>query len=178
MKFTIKKGSHRCKPILFGLWWDKRIIRKRVIFDFSSKYDLGNIDQFDHNKLFGIGYLWNKNDSARFGWRYDLDKSKIIISAYCHVGQVVISSGLPIHKESTVVMEDICSIYANRQYLMTITIADGQYDFSVVNWENELPVGWKSIKFYHKKNIGFPMNFYFGGNRTAPREITCEIKKF
>jgi hypothetical protein len=165
MKFTIKKGTHRAVPFMLNIWFNKTILRRSVLFDYSCRYDLGSADQFDHNKLFGIGFLWDKKDSARFGWRFDLQTSKIIISAYCHINGVV-------------VMKDICSVFTLNTYIFILEKVPGvnAYQFTVTTNSGNV-LGSTTVPFFHKKKICFPMNFYFGGNRTAPHEIICSLKK-
>src|SRR5687767_3142409 len=113
MIFRIVKGTHRSHPLRAGIWLNKTIIRRRVTFHQSCKYNLDSFDQQDINKVFGIAFtdfwrlIWigiswpvfillnykrQHVDSARFGWRYDIEANKFIISSYCYVdGQRITS---------------------------------------------------------------------------------------
>jgi hypothetical protein len=165
MTWTIHKGKH--KPswwwLRWPLWFNKRTIKRKVTFSFSSKYDIGQ-DQEDHNKLFGIGYLWSPHkDSARFGWRYDNKKNKFIISAYCYVnGQRI--------------MENLCEVVANHPYTMTMYVQQDYYRFMVEKESGDMLAVY-SVPFWHNKKISYPLGLYFGGNKKAPNQMTIEIKK-
>ncbi|MGQ0739567.1 MAG: hypothetical protein ACT4OJ_10940, partial [Bacteroidota bacterium] len=89
MNFTFKKGKHRARPLYWLRWWPlligPRDIRRRVMFLFGSRYDLEGQDQDDHNKLYGVAFGGVHRHSARFGWRYNNDTGKFILSAYCYI---------------------------------------------------------------------------------------------
>lgn len=165
MTVTIPKGKHRGRPPRLALWWNKTTIRRRVSFDHSCKYNLGGEDQMDTNKLFGIWYLWSPHkDSARFGWRWDLDLQKFVLAAYCYVqGQRIIT--------------DLCSVVAHRDYLCTIQVNPDFYHFTVEQSDNGLQLASYSIPKWHSKKIGFPLWVYFGGNQKAPHEMHINIRK-
>jgi hypothetical protein len=165
MRLTIKQGKHRAFR-LPKLWIGTKEIRRSVVFLPSCKYDLKDADQADTNKLFGIGYLWSHHkDSARFGWRYDNAQNRIVVSAYCYVN-------------GKRIIKDITTCRLNTRYLFTLEIYPDCYEF-VVKPELEdmyLPI-CERIDKDQSKMIGYGLGFYFGGNRTAPHDITIEIKK-
>jgi hypothetical protein len=59
MKYTFKKGNHRPNKLTFGLFVNKKSVVRDVIFHDSCRYYLAGEDQYDVNKLFGLGYLWH-----------------------------------------------------------------------------------------------------------------------
>lgn len=166
MTYRIKKGKHRAWPPLLGLWYNKRVLRRVLSFDFSAKYDLVNDDQEDTNKLFGIGYLWSHHrDSARFGWRYDNNRHRFILSAYLYVaGERII--------------KDLCSVVAHRCYIAELQVLPGMYQFRVTDAEQPAIVyGDGTIHFSHCKKWAFPLGLYFGGNQAAPHDMIIKMKK-
>jgi hypothetical protein len=158
MIFTIHKDTHRAKPLRFGLWFNKRTITKDVMFFDDCAYYLPGIDQLDTNKLFGIGYLWSHHkDSARFGWRYNSEKNKIVLSAYAYVS-------------GNRVIIDLAEIPFGKYVRCTIKVDYGKYVFYVDGFET------RYIEFAHKKKIGFPLGVYFGGNKLAPSTMHIDFK--
>lgn len=168
MTLTIHKGHHRPRWWWLHwpyLWYNKTIIRRHVTFSFDCKYDLGGDDQDDHNKLFGIGYFIGiHQESARFGWRYDLQKNKFILSAYCYVNGQRIT-------------RDLCEIFATKKYLLVLIAHHDFYEFSIVQWDNKYPLGSYTIPRWRQYKWSYPLGLYFGGNRKAPQEMNIEIKK-
>ena len=92
MQFTVKRGQHVFRPVMYGpikrLKHFKGIIYT-VFFDESIKYDLGDSDQLDWNKGGGISYkLWSNNvESSMWGWRWNLNKEKVELTAYSNSRQ-------------------------------------------------------------------------------------------
>jgi hypothetical protein len=165
MTLRIHKGNHRATGWLWRLrlWIGKKTIRKQVIFDFSCKYELPGNDQYDTNKLFGIGYLWSHHkDSARVGWRWDIDLNRFIISAYCYI-----NGDRQIH--------ELGEVLANKPYVIEIAITDSMYIFKITK-ENSATVGGAIIDHYHRKKFSFPLGLYFGGNKPAPHDMKIQIK--
>lgn len=185
MIFKIKKGKHRSWPLRLGIWYDKVIIRRRVTFYNSCKYDLDGFDQEDTNKLFGIAFsnfwriIWiciswpvfillNRNrqheDSARFGWRYNKDTNKLILSAYCYV-------------DGSRFIKDICTALPHKTYILSLSINPEFYTFTVEDRDDHSFLASYSIPKYHNKKWSFPLGFWFGGNRTAPHDMSLNISK-
>lgn len=169
MLATINKNHCRPRWWFFLLWpWighDKKSVTRKVCFGFNCVYDLpGTDDDPDVNKIFGLGYLWDKNNSARFGWNYNNQTAKVDLFAYYHVnGQ----------RDFT----KICEVVIGVQYLMILNIHDSSYSFSVVNLSNGLSIGNMTISKTHKKKWSYNQGMYFGGTQKAPHDITIEIKK-
>lgn len=162
MIFRIPAGKHRARPFRFGLWWRRTSLSWVVKFDESCRYDLGNDDQFDTNKLVGIGYLWHHHkDSARFGWRYSHEKGKIEIMAYCYVnGERII--------------DHLADIFIGEKYTIKIEIVKTGY------WLSVRGPGYTSEKIYrysHNKKLQYGLWPYFGGTSTAPHEIKIQIER-
>lgn len=168
MTITIHNNHRRPLWWIFLLWpWigrNKKSITREVCFGLNCDYDLqGTEDDFDVNKIFGIGYLWDKNDSARFGWNYNNDTKKVDLFAYYHIDG---------NRDFTKIGE--CTIGIS--YIMILNIRDLSYSFSVVNTNTGLSAEM-SIPKTHKKKWSFNQGMYFGGTLKAPHDITIQIKK-
>jgi len=147
---------------MLGLWVDKKRISYRVVFDSNCRYDLGNNNQLDINKLFGIGFLWSHHtDSARFGWRYNNDTKKFELFTYCYV------SG----KRT---WEYITSVEPNVSCELTIDLHFGSYFFTIKRGSN---IFQKEVKHFHTKKIAYPLAPYFGGDEKAPHTMNIYLYK-
>jgi len=161
MTYTIKKGRHR-SGLKIGLYWNKKCIAYKVMFDNSCKYHINGEDQQDINKLFGVGYLpTHHKDSARFGWRYNEDVNKVELFAYCYVNG----------KRQ---IKQIVTIPLNRWFDAEIKVYSDHYFFTITyNGIQYRDI----IKKTHSKKIGYRLNPFFGGNNPAPKTINIEIKR-
>lgn len=167
MTFTFHKGYHRARPLYWLHWWPLLIspdsISRRVMFLLSAKYDLHGEDQEDQNKLFGLSYGKIHRNSARFGWRYDLNKKKFILSAYCYLN-------------GTRIMQDLCEAVASHWYDCHIITSGHSYIFRVMN-ENGDILCTEHISKGHYKKTGWILGPFFGGNQAAPNNMIIQIKK-
>jgi hypothetical protein len=164
--YTVHSGTHRATPISLGLWIGKHSIRKTVVFDASCRYHLNGIDQLDINKLFGIGFLvgGHHKDSARFGWRWDVEVGAVEIFAYCYV------SGKRAY-------EHLGYAAIGKKYSMGIIITDDEYLFDIDCIDD--PTNYFSvvtIPFRHNKWLSYPLGVFFGGNQTAPHDIKISME--
>ena len=165
MTIRIPAGRHRARPLHLGIWWRKTSFTWLVKFDESCRYNLGNEDQLDVNKLVGIGYLWHHhNDSARFGWRYDVETGQVILSAYCYVS-------------SRRVIEHICYCEIGKEYRIKLQVLANSYYFDVYETGAVKALGVAFVDHYHTKKIKYRLGPWFGGNRVAPHEIKIQLKR-
>ena len=133
-------------------------------FDESCRYDLQGPDQYDTNKLVGIGYLWHHhNDSARFGWRYVPSLGQIELLAYCYVDGVRI-------------IQPLCMCDIGKHYEITLMNYYRNYIFRVVNENRERIGDWSQAR-EHKKKLQYRLGLFFGGNQVAPHEMKIQIEK-
>lgn len=167
MIFRIPKGKHYARPWRFWLWWNKRTFSWNVKFTPSCKYNLGNEDQLDQNKMCGIGYLpHHHKNSARFGWRYRPDRNEIELSAYCYVdGERIIRS--------------IAFVKVNQECKVNLTVGSDHYYFDVLvstigRYEN---AGMITVGHNLKRKLQYRLGLYFGGNRTAPWDMAVHIDR-
>lgn len=165
MTFTIFAGHHRARPWRFNFWWRKNSFSWVVKFTDSCRYDLGNVDQLDINKLVGIGYLpGHHTDSARFGWRYDNAVGKVEVLAYCYVNG---KRGI----------QHICFCEIGKQYDLFLQVLTNCYYLSACEHGTPKVIGFAWANHYHNKKFKYRLGVFFGGNRAAPRTMKIELKK-
>lgn len=165
MIFRIHKGHHRARPLRLGFWWRKTSFAWRVMFTESCRYDLTSTDQFDTNKLIGIGYLpGHHTDSARFGWRYDTKLKQVEIMAYCYVkGRRIIQS--------------LCLCEIGKEYDLNMKVLSTCYYLAVHNTGCMPVLGSTYIDHHHEKRFCYRLGMWFGGNDKAPHDIEIQIEK-
>ena len=75
--YEIEKDKHGAAGMQIGIFSGDEI-KFAAKFNSSAIYDLGNDNQDDVNKLFGFSdcYSAHHSNSARFGWRWNLESSK------------------------------------------------------------------------------------------------------
>ncbi|WP_421871169.1 hypothetical protein [Marinoscillum sp.] len=156
--YTIPKGKHYSSYKAEFLQSD--ILRFEVAFDESAIYTTETEEnQWDTNKLLGFADCnsHHHENSVRFGWRW-LD-GKIDILAYCYVnGERII--------------EQIGSTQPNHTNSYEIRLTDTEY---------QLTMDDKTISIARSKPCdtgSYYMLFpYFGGDETAPHDITISIRR-
>lgn len=165
MTFRIPRGKHRARPWRFNFWWRKSSFAWAVKFTESCRYDLGNNDQGDTNKLVGIGYLpGHHKDSARFGWRYRANLKSVELLAYCYVNG---------RRE----IKGICLCEIGKGYRIRLQVLAGSYSFDAYEPNPVKESGMVTVQYYHKRKFKYRLGTYFGGNQKAPHEMKIEIKK-
>lgn len=165
MIFRIRKNKHRAWPPRFGLFFSKKKMTRRVVFDMSCKYEIEGEDMDDTNKLYGIGYFpGHHRNSVRFGWRYSPEFRMIIITAYCYINA---------DRE----IKHICAVRIGRPLIFSIEVMPFTYELRVWDIEDDVSVGAVQVQHSNKKKWGFPLGLYFGGNKTAPHDMTVKITK-
>jgi hypothetical protein len=166
MIFRIPAGRHRARPFRFGIWWNRISFAWQLTFTESCRYDLKSDDQFDTNKLCGIGFIpgFHHKDSARFGWRYWPDKGWVELSAYCYV-------------DSRRIIQHIGFCEIGKPYKIELKVLTSMYRFNCdeVNKYYLKSNGEAQVKRNHKKMFMYRLGTYFGGNRTAPQDITIQL---
>lgn len=170
MTFRIPRGKHRARPFRFGLFWKRKAFKWHVLFEGTCRYDLKSDDQADINKLCGVGYLPGHHyDSARFGWRYWVDRGEIELYAYCYVNGRRIFHHI-----------GFCEI--GKWYKISLFISQGQnnpkglYYFTLDDIDGN-PIGDTEISHYNNNRLGWRLGVWFGGNNPAPHDIKIQLEK-
>ncbi len=151
---TIRQGCH--SVIALPSIVTDNDVTYRIQFTESCRYNIGS-EQYDINKLFGIGYApHHHKNSVRFGWRYDLKSDMIEILAYWYLNGIRYWHPL-----------NFVAIGANNHYQIT-RFAD-RHDLSLKFETFSVPV--------RNRGIGYLLRPYFGGNMPAPHDITINMRR-
>lgn len=165
-KYTIRKNYHSSK--LFGFlphfgFTYKDTIKFECKFDSSCLYDLGDIDNWDTNKLFGVSTSYNHMiQSARFGWRC-VDKENIEVMAFVHDEHFFLEPMV------------LGSVKPNELFEGKIVVKDLSFTF-LFNKGNK-----PNVVLIPKKTKGWDFKYklfpFFGGNEKAPHNMKLWIKE-
>jgi hypothetical protein len=154
--YTIKKDHHRSGYRYHTSRSD--LIKFKVIFNESAIYTTKDpINQADVNKLYGVSDCGENHMqySIRFGWRYYNDSLQLLWFK---------------HQHSKFTFGLIKEIDTNQSYNCSIEIKDDSYvlgvDGDYISTDRTCPHNYKRYMLYP----------YFGGDETAPHDITIRIK--
>ena len=159
IQYNIKKGQQFCdKSTYVAVEYSE--LKFVVKFDSSAIYKtINSSNQNDINKLYGF----SDNDSAhhlysaRFGWRWN-DKA-LRLFAYIY------NDGIRTSKE-------LGSIQIGTENNCSIKVAGGHYIFSLNNITDTLQRSSTTVK-----GKGYKLYPYFGGDETAPHDISVLIRE-
>ena len=155
MRYKVKPGKHMFWPRPLFQRFSKQEITFKVIFDGDCIYDLGNEDQADINKLYGLTSLRIHKNSARIGWRAE---GKVIrIFAYWY-------------RNGVRGWQDLGIVKPGEQHSYEVLIKKDRYIFKLDNREFIITDTPKWIPLLVFKALP-----YFGGNRTAPHNMSMYI---
>ncbi|MDB5477580.1 MAG: hypothetical protein JWM96_75 [Alphaproteobacteria bacterium] len=163
--YTIPADSHYSLPRRFGLARGT-MFSYEFKFDDSARYNLGDDDQWDVNKLAGFTDCFALDPqvhSARIGWRWNLAESPqkgVEILAYVDPGHRAQHLGfLPIGAvgHATIALAD------SRHYAFRFN------DGSAVKMIRDCPAT------HHNKISGVVLYPYFGGNHFAPHRLNIKM---
>ncbi len=169
--YTVKKGKHFSYPRVLKFKKNTPEIHWAVQFNHDCNYILKeengarSIDQKDWNKLCGVFFstLNTRKEAAMIGWRYNPDTDLIELAPYYHIegGRDMFPPLLSVCRETEV---QICLLIDRERKL---------YKWRL-NYNND--IYFHEMSFSHnKKRLSF-INFYFGGNKPAPQEVSCKMK--
>jgi len=164
----IKKGKHfvNLKNRRMKIRNKPTSVSWNYVFQENCNYDLGDVDQKDWNKLTGLYFnLFNtRAETVMVGWRYNIPNDEIELAAYYHVnsGRDFTKPLLKV-KRGEEVSVSIEVDYKNKAYTVRLKSKNGQAQ--------------NRKKFFHNRTRCGQINFYFGGNRTAPQDISILMKE-
>lgn len=158
MKYTINQGDHR-STYKFGFTFQD-VLHFKATFGFDCLYDEKELeyDAGDINKLYGFsdGFDHMKH-SARFGW--NSCNGIIQLFAYAHVDGMIVSKLM-------------AGVNPGVETDFKIYIMDDIYMFDIGTKSCQIARAQKG-----EKNFRYFLYPYFGGQQTAPRRMTFNIKK-
>lgn len=155
--YKIKAGKHRSTSCVKLL--TKPSMMFNAIFDESAIYTSNTPqNQYDINKLYGFSECnqFHHKNSARFGWNW-ID-GKLNIYTY-------------VYNDGVRSFELITDISLNEPHSFSISKVADKYLFRVDSKVIEMPRTSKC-----DKGIYYTLFPYFGGDETAPHNITIKIK--
>ncbi len=164
--YLIEAGKHESK-IVNGMSLDKvRTLKSNRLvftarFDETAKYDLATQDQHDINKLMGFSEAnsLHQENSARLGWRYNIEYDNIEIFSY-------------IYRDGEMSFNKISEVDLNETIEYQINLFEDEYEFVVNGFSfRELRDIDQQVGVYYRL---FP---YFGGDEVAPHDINIYIKE-
>lgn len=162
MKVTLRKGHHRQLIPTFGIFYNKKTLERLVTFHANCAYKIEGVDQYDINKLVGIGYPpHHHKESARFGWRYNKETNGITLFAYCYV------SGKREERQ-------IADVPMEQEIKLKIYISASHYCFDV---QYDIIQHWCIVQKKHTKKWAYLLGPFFGGNRKTPQDMHITLKK-
>lgn len=148
-----------------GMLVSPREVSATVKFDSTCMYDVTQVDEYDYNKVFGLGFVGAEDqhigqaphqvDGARVAWRWNPKKNQIDLGAYVYV-------------EGKRITQDLGGMKINEERRLTIKIDYNAKTYTVLDGD--------PIPFTHKKTIAYRNGLYFGGNQPAPQKIRVMIK--
>ena len=139
-------------------------------FTFTKvKYDLGDDDQDDWNKLTGVKlhYFRPKKENMMVAWRWNLEKEKVQICFYWNYNGK--------HHWTDPLME------LDEGSNLTVDITYDNYDASPYNYYPNYKITISSVGQKVRKNYlftnktGWLINTWFGGNRRPPNKIQIKV---
>lgn len=154
--YTIKKGNHHSTQSIAKLASNQ--LKFRAHFDSSAIYTtIEKSNQADINKLYGFSDCSSSHhtNSARFGWRWT-------------------GENLEIHAYTYVDGE------RNAKYITSVAF-DKAFDYSLIAFSDQYQFTVNDITIFMERNCsdsgpGYILYPYFGGDETAPHDITILIE--
>jgi hypothetical protein len=160
--YTIKEGKHSSNGGHGQL--SREFLAYEVVFNESAIYTTTDPNnQADINKLFGFsdcGSIHSTN-SARFGWRWYQDQLELMAF---------------VHYDEDIRWKSIAVIDFDKPYKCFILLKDDVYEFGIegVTTSN---VSMDRNPDVCNKGFYYQLWPYFGGDETAPHEITIAMRQ-
>lgn len=155
--YTIRKGQNYCTPntIKIVKTSEMKFIAR---FDTSAIYSTVNpVNQYDINKLYGFSEGFNHQvNSARIGWRWSDGALRLFGYVY---------------KSSVRYSQEITTIPFNTDITCSIKLSGYNYLISANGITVTLPRASNAASA-----TGYQLYPYFGGDETAPKDISIKIK--
>ncbi len=159
INYRILKSKHSAEQSVYTpVEYDE--LKFRVKFDSSAIYStIDPANQYDINKLYGFADNEEHHHkfSARIGWRWSDNALRLFSYIY---------------NKGDVSYEELCAISIGKEYSCSIKITSNLYIFSVDGVTSTMPRLSTT-----SKAKGYKLFPYFGGDETAPHDITIRISE-
>lgn len=166
--YLIRKGNHFASMSIFekigAIGWKINTMSLRFVFRNECWWNPPrNQDDYDQNKLAGIGYGTNHhNNSVRLTWVPDFEKQGIInVYGYTYDEKKVGQKFTYAFIKAVRVLDTITGRIESRDKAYFITVND-----VTIRMENT----------HADPNLCFRLFPYFGGNNTAPNDMVIELE--
>jgi hypothetical protein len=177
-KLTIKQGHHyhAFPPFSTLPWLGKKEMARYVTFDKSCAYDSAAYNADDVNKLFGLSFGFGgvHHNSARFGWRWSKSAQCIELLAYCYVNGVK-------NWDEQLRFPVVAQVGLNERIELEIVAVEHKGDFSYIFTAKRVHEIFSHTKVIagptSLPGFGLTHSFYFGGELTAPHDVSATITR-
>lgn len=159
IQYNIPKGNQYCDKNYFVPVKFNRLAFK-VKFDSSAIYTSGKAEnQNDINKLFGFSdnNATHHEYSARFGWRWSDNALRLFAYDY---------------NNSVMSFKELGTVSIGKENDCSITVSGSKYIFTLNGAETEMPRASTT-----PEAEGYQLYPYFGGDETAPHDISIWIEE-
>ena len=168
-KWIVRKGWHTSLSNfwlrLIPKWNNWPVTKYKFNISGDNWYPYKDIDDLDINKFFGFTFGDRHKNSIRVGWTpYFNNKGKFTLYFYLY------NKGVRSFFRFTEVMADT-------DYSIKILLEYGRVTFELFSDSGESSAKSSERFEVPKKRIGYYLWFYFGGNKTAPKDMRAYIKK-
>lgn len=158
--YIIRKGNNYCDNNTYDILVEQPVIDIMVVFDSSCIYtNVDPVNQMDINKLIGFSdcNTHHQTNSARFGWNWQNDA--LHLHAYCYVN-------------SERLYKDLGTVPLNEAQHLKMKVIDNGYLFELNEKTDTMLRNCNGTSI-----TGYQLLPYFGGDETAPQDITIRIKQ-
>ena len=164
--FFVKEGQHHFKPYDWT-WKNYTMIAIRWFFDESMEYDLGNNDQKDRNKLWGMSFskFTNHNNSLMCDWNWSPEGQFWTVAPYYHKNNDTFHwPNEPDIDTIRLTRGEVFETHFNVESfgesgVATLTIVA---DHKTISFSKDFDIIIDKVRFIHP---------YFGGNQEAPQDM-------
>ena len=163
----IQQDTHAPFPRIPVILYKPTEICYNVRFTPSCRYNFGDADQDDVNKLFGIGYFpSHRHNSIRFGWNYNPRVDIIQLYAYMYINGK--RSFTKVHELPIGALFGLSIRVQKHAHPLEKYTSHALYvGRTQVYWTKEI----------EPAALGYLMRPWFGGNRVAPHDIWIDMYK-
>lgn len=160
----IRQGHHFTAEFPYRVLFRRAELRYQMRFDTTFRCNVPQRDRYAINKVFGIGFLHHKLNSARLGWVFNPDTEKLELWAYCYV-----NTRRRFRKLTEVVWNGIydCSLavdYEQKTVTFLLLEPDGK------RIQHEVTYDWLPP-------IQYRLRPFFGGTKPAAHDINFQLRE-
>lgn len=166
--YTVQKGKHSFTPFELDLSFGSKF-EYEFSFIYESIYDLKDNDQLDWNKLCGVTMsLIPNKQAAMIGWRYNVAEDLFEVLPYINEdGNNINLELLGTYKPIKVSKSQYCKA--------SITFDKNVCTFKININGVDQPI--YSYIFKKVPKLKRQINPWFGGNKSAPKQISIYLTK-